>query len=174
MTGPRMPEVTPDSPKQEARSADEQVTLESHRRRNFTVRLLGRDEVPPRDTPANGKALLHLRRNGTALAFELVAHDITNVVAAHIHVGKPGVNGPIVAFLFGPVPPGGGRREGVLARGTIRAGNLTGPLAGHQLADLVAEMRAGNAYVNVHTDDGVSPANTGPGDFPGGEIRGQI
>jgi hypothetical protein len=26
----------------------------------------------------------------------------------------------------------------------------------------------------VHTNDGVAPANTGPGDFPGGEIRGQI
>jgi Zn-finger nucleic acid-binding protein len=36
------------------------------------------------------------------------------------------------------------------------------------------EMRAGNTYVNVHTSDGVAPINTGPGDFPGGEIRGQI
>jgi len=35
-------------------------------------------------------------------------------------------------------------------------------------------MRAGNTYVNVHTNDGVAPTNTGPGDFPGGEIRGQI
>jgi hypothetical protein len=26
----------------------------------------------------------------------------------------------------------------------------------------------------VHTNDGVPPINTGPGDFPGGEIRGQI
>jgi hypothetical protein len=26
----------------------------------------------------------------------------------------------------------------------------------------------------VHTNDGVPPPNTGPGDFPGGEIRGQI
>ena len=32
----------------------------------------------------------------------------------------------------------------------------------------------GGAYTNVHTNDGVDPANTGPGDFPGGEIRGQI
>ena len=31
-----------------------------------------------------------------------------------------------------------------------------------------------NAYVNVHTNDNVAPPNTGPGDFPGGEIRGQI
>jgi hypothetical protein len=35
-------------------------------------------------------------------------------------------------------------------------------------------IKAGNAYVNVHTSDGVDPGNTGPGDFPGGEIRGQI
>jgi hypothetical protein len=26
----------------------------------------------------------------------------------------------------------------------------------------------------VHTNDGVAPPDTGPGDFPGGEIRGQI
>jgi len=35
-------------------------------------------------------------------------------------------------------------------------------------------MRDGGAYVNVHTNDGVAPGNTGPGDFPGGEIRGQL
>lgn len=35
-------------------------------------------------------------------------------------------------------------------------------------------MRAGEAYVNVHTNDGVAPDNTGPGDFPGGAVRGQI
>jgi hypothetical protein len=35
-------------------------------------------------------------------------------------------------------------------------------------------MRSGNAYVNVHTNDGVAPTNSGPGDFPGGEVRGQF
>jgi hypothetical protein len=35
-------------------------------------------------------------------------------------------------------------------------------------------MRNGWAYVNVHTNDGIAPTNTGPGDFPGGEIRGQL
>src|SRR5207249_402096 len=33
---------------------------------------------------------------------------------------------------------------------------------------------SGNAYVNVHTNDGMAPPNSGPGDFPGGEIRGQL
>jgi hypothetical protein len=41
-------------------------------------------------------------------------------------------------------------------------------------ADVLAQIRANNTYVNVHTNDGVLPANTGPGDFPGGEIRGQL
>lgn len=47
-------------------------------------------------------------------------------------------------------------------------------LAGMSMADLVAQTQAGNAYVNVHPDDGTVPANTGPGDFPGGQVRGQI
>jgi len=79
-----------------------------------------------------------------------------------------------VAFLYGPAAPGGGRSDGVLAEGTITAANLVGPLAGHPLSDLIAAMEAGNAYVNVHTNDGVAPPNTGPGDIPGGEVRGQI
>jgi hypothetical protein len=62
----------------------------------------------------------------------------------------------------------------VLATGTITAANLVGPLAGHPLSDLIAAMSTGNAYVNVHTNDGVGAPNSGPGDFPGGEIRSQV
>jgi len=104
----------------------------------------------------------------------LIVANINNVVAAHIHSGAAGVNGPVVAFLAGPFPAGSGRTDGVLAEGTITAANLVGPFAGHPLSHLVEAMRAGNTYVNVHTNDGVAPTNTGPGDFPGGEIRGQI
>ena len=39
---------------------------------------------------------------------------------------------------------------------------------------LVEAMRAGNAYVNVHTDNGTPPPNTGAGDMASGEICGQI
>jgi hypothetical protein len=96
------------------------------------------------------------------------------VVQSHIHIGAAGTNGPISVFLYGPVPAGGGRVNGVLAQGTITAADFIGPLAGLTMADLIAAMQAGNAYVNVHTNDGVAPTNTGPGDFPGGEVRGQI
>jgi hypothetical protein len=41
-------------------------------------------------------------------------------------------------------------------------------------ADVLERIREGNAYVNVHTNDGVAPTNQGPGDFPGGEVRGQF
>jgi hypothetical protein len=64
--------------------------------------------------------------------------------------------------------------QGVLAEGSITSASLVGPLAGMDFSVLVAAIRAGGIYVNVHTNDGVAPANTGPGDFPGGEIRGQV
>ena len=32
----------------------------------------------------------------------------------------------------------------------------------------------GDVTLIVHTDDGIGPTNTGAGDFPGGEIRGQV
>ena len=140
----------------------------------FRAVLSGADEVPARDTLGRGFASFQLSPDGTELQYRLVVANIENVVAAHIHVGPEGVNGPVVAFLFGPAAPGEGRIQGVIAEGTITGANLTGPLAGEPLSTLVDALEAGNTYVNVHTNDGVAPIDTGPGDFPGGEIRGQI
>jgi hypothetical protein len=97
----------------------------------------------------------------------------------HIHTAPAGSNGPIVVWLYpstavAPGPLGQGRIDGVIAQGTFTAANLVGPLAGHPLSDLLAVIRSGGAYVNAHTNDGVAPGNSGPGDFPGGEIRGQL
>jgi len=142
--------------------------------RNFAVHLSGDEEVPPRDTLAQGQAIFHLSDDGTTLEYKLIVANIDNVFMAHIHLGPVGVNAPIVVFLYGPVAPGGGRVDGVISQGTITAANLIGPLAGHPLADLITAMNTGNAYVNAHTNDGVDGINTGPGDFPGGEVRGQF
>jgi CHRD domain len=142
--------------------------------RIFVAHLSGDEEVPLRETLAQGQAVFHLSEDGTQLSYLLIVANIENVVAAHIHVGPVGENGPVVAFLFGPAAPGGGQVEGVLAKGTITEDDLDGPLAGQPLSALIDAMRAGNTYVNVHTNDGIDPTNTGPGDFPGGEIRGQI
>jgi hypothetical protein len=72
----------------------------------------------------------------------------------------------------------------VLAEGTVVSGaalnvrtapaSATCPGGVASFADVLRQMKAANLYVNVHTNDGVLPANQGPGDFPGGEIRGQL
>ena len=136
--------------------------------------LSGGEEVPARDTNARGNATFEVSADGSQITYKLIVANIDNVTMSHIHLGPAGANGGIVVFLFGPVAAGGGRSNGVIATGTFTAANLIGALAGHPLSDLIDAMRAGNAYVNVHTDDGVAPSNTGPGDFPGGEVRSQI
>src|SRR5205823_5900258 len=74
-----------------------------------------------------------------------------------------------------PGPSGTGRHDGVLASGTFSpTGSVCPASAVGQDMPLLDAMRAGLTYVNAHTNDGVAPANTGPGDFPGGEMRGQL
>jgi len=146
----------------------------THEQRTFFARLTGGQEVPPVETRARGFAIFHLSKDGTELDYVLLTTRLNNAVVSHIHLGEKGVNGPPTVFLFGPVSPGGGRAPHLLAKGRITAADLVGPLAGQPLSALIDAMRAGGAYVNVHTNDGVDPAGTGPGDFPTGEIRGQI
>jgi hypothetical protein len=149
---------------------------------NHSVHLSGDEEpapLPPAPTPADSNA------QGQA-----IASNIENVVQAHIHCGPSGANGPIMVWLFpGPTATQAligptGRQDGVLAEGTVETGgpnhvrtvaaSATCPDGVSNFADVLRQIRSGNAYVNVHTNDGAAPTNTGPGDFPGGEIRGQF
>jgi len=146
---------------------------------NLGTHLDGDEENPPRPSQAQGQAIFRISDDGQSVDYKLIAANIDNAFMAHIHLAAAGVNGPIVEWLYPstaavPGPVGSGRFDGVLASGTFTAANLVGPLAGHPLSELIAAMRSGGAYVNVHTNDGVAPTNTGPGDFPGGEIRGQL
>ena len=149
-------------------------------KRLILTMLTGDEEVPPRATDAHGQAHVRVSKDGTSMDFVLVVNDITNITQAHIHMAPKGVNGGVVVWLYpntasGPaLPGGGGAHSGLLAQGTFTASSLRGPLAGQPLSALIAAIAAGNTYVNVHTDDGVAPGNTGPGDFPGGEVRGQL
>jgi len=153
----------------------------------YTIRtqMKGEYEVPVAvDTEARGNAIFRVSADGTEIFYKLVVNKIDNVFMAHIHLASAGSNGPIVVWLYpgvpnppNPSPPASwieGRFNGKLAEGKITAENLVGPLAGMPLSDLIAALQAGNLYVNVHTSDFVAPGNTGPGDFPGGEIRGQL
>jgi CHRD domain len=150
---------------------------------NFGTPLAAANEVMPagvvNTSQARGNAIFHLNAAGDALSYKLIVANIDNAFMAHIHRAAVGINGPIVVWLYPstapvPGPVGQGRLDGVIAEGTITAANLVGPLAGGSLSDLLDNLRNGTAYVNVHTNDGVAPTNTGPGDFPGGEMRGQV
>lgn len=138
---------------------------------NFSSPLSGDQEVPARETNATGVAKFKLRDEG--LEFKVNVANIDNVFAAHIHCGAVGVNGPVGVTLFtGPVA--GGSFSGTLAEGTITAPDPGNACGWADLADVLAAIESGDTYTNVHTNDGMDPPNTGPGDFPGGEIRGQI
>ena len=143
--------------------------------------------ITPALSRAQGQAVFRIR--GTTVEFRLVASNIHNVIMSHIHCDVPGANGPIAQWLFpqttgGPQLPNPGivDQDGVLASGTIdiagvncptdtAAGGADNPANG---VPLITAIRNGWTYVNVHTNDGVAPTNTGPGDFPGGELRGQL
>lgn len=130
--------------------------------KRFKAILKGRNEVPPVRTNAEGFTAFQLSSSGNQLLFKLVVRNIRKVTAAHIHLGPKGVNGPVVAFLFGESKFGISVKRGIV-RGTLTGSDLVGPLSGKTIGDLVREIERGNAYVNVHTIQN-----------PDGEVRGQI
>lgn len=130
--------------------------------RRFFASLRGSEEVPPVRTLAFGTTVFRLSNDGRRLQYRLTVNRIRRLTEAHIHIGARGVNGPIVAFLFGFTTPGISVNRGVVT-GTITRNDLVGPLAGRSLSELIQRMVAGNTYVNVHTEQN-----------PDGEIRGQI
>lgn len=158
---------------------------------NFGTHLAGGNEVftpahpgdpTPADSRAQGQAIFRVSADGGTVEFKLIASNIDNVIMAHIHCGRPGANGPIRMWLYpvigptgAPGPSGAGRHDGELASGTFSPTGIICPASAvGQDMPLLDAIRAGLAYVNAHTNDGVDGANTGPGDFPGGEIRGQL
>lgn len=158
---------------------------------NLGTHMTGDEEVftptppstaTPADSRAQGEAIFRVSADGSSVDFRLIASNINNVIMSHIHCGRPGVNGPIRMWLYpaigptgAPGPNGSGAQNGVLASGTFSPGTVQCPAtATDPEMSLLAAMRAGLTYVNVHTNDGQGAVNTGPGDFPGGEIRGQL
>jgi hypothetical protein len=129
----------------------------------FIAGLAGSNEVPPVASGLSGTASFHLVDNDQVVAFTLTLEDASQLLVAHIHMAPQGVNGPVVAFLLGPLPAPGLTQDRVRVEGFLTDANLTGPLAGKTVADLVAAMKAGNAYVNAHTVN-----------HPTGAARGQI
>lgn len=147
-----------------AKTDDEKMVLAGIEDKTYRSELSGNNEVPKVNTAARGMIELRQEKGDDDISFVLTAENISNVTQAHIHMGKPGENGPVVvALLSGGGSGSSEMMSGELASGKIGSGNLTGPLAGKTLSDLKREIENGNAYVNVHTQQN-----------PNGEIRGQL
>ena len=116
----------------------------------FIAHLSGDEEVPAKDTNAQGQAIFRLLDADTMYYKLIVSRTETDIFAAHIHRAPRGFNAPPEIDLY-PVNSTGAE-HGVIAEGTF---TIT--------PDLLEAMRAGNTYVNVHTTQ-----------YRSGEIRGQI
>lgn len=120
----------------------------------FTATLSSANEVPTNTSTATGTATFSVVPGG--MLYHVDVTGIDSAIAAHIHSGAVGVNGPVVVTLFA------GPATGLGFTGTLAAGAAGAP-TGMTLDSVLVLMRSGNAYVNVHTRL-----------HPGGEIRGQV
>jgi hypothetical protein len=135
--------------------------------REFRAELKGRNEVPLTLSDARGTLELKVNDTDTSVHFTLEYSGLqTTVLFAHIHVGQPTFNGGVTVFFCGgggrPACPQSGTVEGDITANDVLA-ITTQQLEANNLAKLLAAIRAGKTYANVHTMTS-----------PGGEIRGQI
>lgn len=141
---------------------DEQRSLER-------AGLQGTSENPPVISESGGTFLIHIGDDDTEYRLEYDGAS-TPITMAHIHVGLPWENGPVVVFLCtnlgnGPAgtqscPPGGGVIEGEITTGDVLE---AGPIGRRDIDALRQAILEGATYVNVHSEGN-----------PSGEIRGQI
>jgi hypothetical protein len=131
--------------------------------------LTGYQENPDVSSTGTGSFEATIDDDAQTITYELTFSALEGGApsASHIHFGKRAVNGGVSAFLCGggdkPVCPA----MGGTVTGVIDAADVIGPagqgIAAGQFAELVAAMRAGHTYANIHTPT-----------WPGGEIRAQI
>ena len=138
------------------------------------ARLKGYQEVPAVSSAAKGRLKAFVDDKSQAIHYELSYSGLEGTVTqAHIHFGQRGVNGGIMVWLcqtstnadptgLAPTCPQSGTVTGML-----QAGNVIGPagqgIAALEFAEVLAAIRSGTAYANVHSTK-----------FPGGEIRAQL
>lgn len=126
------------------------------------------DEVPALSTTGTGEFRAKVVRN-SVIEYKLTYSGIEGgpVAAAHIHFGRAGVNGGIIAFLCGseggrPCPPSGGAVSGV-----IRPADIIGPagqgIADGEFSEALRALLNDTVYVNVHSHE-----------HRAGEVRGQV
>jgi hypothetical protein len=143
------------------------------------ARLIGFQEVPAVSTVATGEFRATIN-NDDSIDYELSFDGLQGTVQqSHIHVAQRGVSGSIVIWLcqttttpapasvagLTPFCPQSGTVAGhITAANVIAASTVSQQITAGELAQVIAAIRGGVAYANVHT----TPLS------PGGEIRGQI
>jgi hypothetical protein len=150
--------------------------------RVFRAQLVGFNEVPAVSTAARGQFYAVLNKEETELRYWLSYSDLTAPASqSHIHVGQHHTNGGISVWLCegtlqaptASTPACAPQSTTAPITGVITSAEVIGPagqgIAATEFAELIAALRAGAAYANVHTT-AAAPAVA----FPGGEIRGQI
>jgi hypothetical protein len=140
----------------------------------FTATLTGSQEVPPSGSPGIGNALVTLDTVTNLMTVNVsFAGLVSPTVASHIHCCTPPGSNAIVATT---VPTFPGFPLGVTTGSYLMTFDLTlastynpafitahgGIVSGAQTA-LIAGLNSAQTYLNIHT-----------GQFPGGEIRGQL
>jgi hypothetical protein len=106
------------------------------------------------DPNGRGEAYVFgIDNDATTLCYVLTVENIERATAAHIHEGRPGQNGPVVATL---APPGDGNAADCLTEG--ESGKFP---TGETVAEILNNPQ--NYYVNVHNAQ-----------YPGGALRGQL
>jgi hypothetical protein len=113
--------------------------------------LLGANQAPAVATSGSGTARVTINPGHDELCFQVTVSDLTSpAIAAHIHQGPAGTNGPIVVPF---VPPFAFSTNGT-SQGCVSVAD-----------SLLNKIRSdpGGFYVNVHTTM-----------HPGGEVRGQL
>ncbi|MBN1631503.1 MAG: CHRD domain-containing protein [Thermoleophilia bacterium] len=130
----------------------------------YSALLIGAESVPPVTTVAEGTLDLTYNAEDEKLTFILkITKKLTNPTVATIYQGTPGASGDAVYTLYVADDPNEGTYQGTLAEGTIIAMDLIGPLEGGTIADLLALIEDGEAYVSVGNES-----------HPVDAIRGQI
>lgn len=133
-------------------------------RQLFRAALTGTAERPtPVTTTASGASTITIL-DTNFIRVETLVSTIDSVTQAHIHAGDANTAGPVMVFLLSNVATGRAPVTGsnrVLSVVDItRSTPFSSPFT---FDSLMTRIRAGTAYVNVHTRR-----------YPGGEIRGQI
>jgi glucose/arabinose dehydrogenase len=136
--------------------------------KKFDATLVGSEEVPnPVTTSASADLELKVLDNGTLRYKFKATGPINDATMAHLHLGGDGQAGPFVVFLAEFATPKDFKKGDTIAEGVITDADLIPrpgfPAAEATVAELVARMKQGRIYANLHT-----VAN------PAGEIRGQV